>query len=139
MWFDKIKKIEEKGLKVKKRVSVVLLFNNGKILAVSRKDNPNDFGLPGGKADDGETFHDAAVREVKEETGLDIFGLIPIFKRKDGDFWAMCYIAQYKGEIDNSLESGVVKWADFEEINAGSFGKYNSALQEYLKEVGFLR
>jgi ADP-ribose pyrophosphatase YjhB (NUDIX family) len=28
-----------------------LLVKEGKILAVSRKNNPNDFGLPGGKLD----------------------------------------------------------------------------------------
>ena len=59
-----------------KKVSTVLLFNQGQILAVSRKDDPNDFGLPGGKLDPGETFTAGAIREVREETGLHIFGLI---------------------------------------------------------------
>ena len=125
------------GNEYSKRVSVVLLFNQGKILAVSRKDNPDDFGLPGGKLDPEERFEDAAIREVKEETGLDIFGLIPIFSRTDGDFYAVCYLAQWQGEIDNSLESGIVKWADFDEITKGSFGAYNKELKNTLVKRGF--
>lgn len=50
---------------------VALVFSpEGKVLAVSRKDDPNDLGLPGGKAEDGETPFEAVVREVEEETGL---------------------------------------------------------------------
>lgn len=122
----------------KLRVSVVLLFNQGKILGVSRKDNPNDFGLPGGKVEEGESFEEGAIREIREETGLEIFFLIPIFARKDGEFSAVCFIAQYKGEIDNTLEEGKVEWVDFETICSGSFGDYNKELLEHLRSKNFL-
>jgi len=121
-----------------KRVSVVLIFNQGKILTVSRKDNPNDFGLPGGKVDPGETFIDAAIRETKEETGIDLFCLIPVFARMDGEFAAVCFLAQYIGEIDNSLESGKVQWGTFTDINAGSFGEYNIELETHLRNKKLL-
>ena len=39
-------------------------------LAVSRKNNPNDWGLPGGKVDPDETSQQAIRREVMEETGI---------------------------------------------------------------------
>ena len=121
-----------------KKVSTVLLFNQGQILAVSRKDDPNDFGLPGGKLDPGETFTAGAIREVREETGLHIFGLIPIFGRVDGNFFAICFVAQYSGEIDHTLESGVVKWTPFETITKGSFGKYNLELGKFIQKRGWL-
>ena len=39
------------------------------ILAVSRKDNQKDFGLPGGKLDPGENFLDACIRETWKKLG----------------------------------------------------------------------
>jgi 8-oxo-dGTP diphosphatase len=42
------------------------------ILAVSRKDDPNAFGLPGGKVEHGETEEQAARRELLEETGVEL-------------------------------------------------------------------
>jgi 8-oxo-dGTP pyrophosphatase MutT (NUDIX family) len=136
-WKNLIGGVRDIGNEHTNRVSVVLLFNQGKILGVSRKTDPNDFGLPGGKLDPEEKFEEAAIREVKEETGLDIFGLTPVFYRMDGDFFAVCYVAQWKGEIDNTRESGVVKWVDFEVIKQGSFGQYNTELEKSLMEKGF--
>ena len=44
-------------------------------LSVSLKDDHTDFNLPGGKVELGENIIDAGVREVKEETGIDVFNL----------------------------------------------------------------
>lgn len=55
------------------RVSVVVLTEDGKILLVRhRKGNRLYWVLPGGRLEYGETFQECAVRELKEETGLDI-------------------------------------------------------------------
>lgn len=45
-----------------------LLFRGKQILAVSRKTNHEDFGLPGGKIDFGESPVEALVRELRELT-----------------------------------------------------------------------
>ncbi|MFT7620427.1 MAG: phosphoglycolate phosphatase-like HAD superfamily hydrolase [Planctomycetota bacterium] len=45
---------------------------DGKILVVRTKKWSNTFGIPGGKIDYGETMLEAYVREMKEETGLDL-------------------------------------------------------------------
>jgi 8-oxo-dGTP pyrophosphatase MutT (NUDIX family) len=50
-----------------------------RVLAVSRKGNPEDFGLPGGKIDPGETPEQAAVRELREETAVIATSIRPIF------------------------------------------------------------
>lgn len=55
------------------RVSVVVISSERKILLVKhRKGNRQYWVLPGGRLEYGETFQECAVRELKEETGLDV-------------------------------------------------------------------
>lgn len=60
-----------------KRVDVtyVLLYDEKeqKVLMVKNSGNPTSYyTLPGGAVEKGETLQDAAIREAKEETGLDV-------------------------------------------------------------------
>ena len=52
----------------------VVVWRDGKVLLVKRKNPPakGQWGLPGGKQQLGETIFKAAVREVREETEIDI-------------------------------------------------------------------
>lgn len=50
----------------------VIIEMPGGIVLIERKHEPLGFALPGGFVDYGESLEDAAVREVKEETGLDV-------------------------------------------------------------------
>jgi 8-oxo-dGTP diphosphatase len=120
-----------------KLAATALIYKNvilgGKVLGVSRKTDPNDFGLPGGKVDEGETLYDAMVREVKEETGLTVLKAKPLFFREDTDFVAVVYLVeQYYGEISTD-EAGAVKWIDFEVLKQGSFGDYNTMLEQQIQ------
>lgn len=126
-----------------KKAAMVLAFNQGKILAVSRKNDKTKFGLAGGKVDDGETYLQAAIRECYEETGLEAFCPIPVFSRMepgDIDFFAIVYLVQWKGEIHKTSdkETGVVKWCTWEELEEGPFGDYNKALHQHLINIGLL-
>jgi 8-oxo-dGTP pyrophosphatase MutT (NUDIX family) len=66
-----------------KTAVALLLFDphGAKVLAINRRDNPNLWGLPGGKVDFGESNVEAALREMREETGVNLFApeLIPIY------------------------------------------------------------
>lgn len=57
-------------------VKSLVLDNEGRCLLLKRsmssKGNPGKWDLPGGKMDDCECFDEALIREVCEETGLDI-------------------------------------------------------------------
>ena len=114
---------------------VVLINEKGEVLAVSRKDNHEDFGLVGGKVDEGETPVEAAIREAKEETGLDVSNLRCIYQRFRNDRMGYTYLADYSGEI-NTDEPHVVKWASFDTINNGSFGDWNKIVTETLIGLG---
>jgi 8-oxo-dGTP diphosphatase len=50
----------------------VILERNEQVLLVRRKWPPPGWALPGGFVDAGERVGEAAVREAKEETGLDV-------------------------------------------------------------------
>ena len=49
-----------------------LTDHNNQILLIERKNPPHGWALPGGFVDVGERLEQAAVREAKEETGLDV-------------------------------------------------------------------
>jgi 8-oxo-dGTP diphosphatase len=51
---------------------IELAGSPGKLVFIERANEPHGFALPGGFVDEGEWVADAAVREAKEETGLDV-------------------------------------------------------------------
>jgi 8-oxo-dGTP diphosphatase len=52
-------------------VDIIIEFQ-GSIVLIKRKNPPEGWALPGGFVDYGETLESAALREAKEETGLNI-------------------------------------------------------------------
>ncbi len=52
-------------------VDVIIEIDN-KIVLIERKNYPAGYALPGGFVEAGESLAQAAVREAKEETGLDV-------------------------------------------------------------------
>jgi ADP-ribose pyrophosphatase YjhB (NUDIX family) len=78
------------------KASCVVIINNDKKVLLIKKNNRYD--IPGGKLKYNETYEKAAVREIKEETGLDISRLKLIFS----DTVTNCHI---KISIVNLLSS----------------------------------
>jgi 8-oxo-dGTP diphosphatase len=61
---------------MKKNRATAIIIRNGKVLLIHRHKPGRDYyTLPGGGVELEETFEEATIREVKEETGLDVLAL----------------------------------------------------------------
>ena len=102
--------------------------DDGQILLIRRTDN-GLWSLPGGGMEPGETVIGGAVREVKEETGIDVevSGLVGIFSNPahvvaypDGEVrqgFSICVFARpIGGMMHTSKESTEVAWAARDEL-----------------------
>lgn len=108
--------------------SAVVVDDQGRILLHQRSDNAF-WALPGGAMDIGECIGDTAIREVKEETGLDveIDHLIGIYSNprhvvefSDGEVrqqFSVCFACRIAGgELSVSEESFQVRFFAVEDI-----------------------
>lgn len=103
----------QKARQSKKQAACCLITNpDGRVLAVSRCDDPTMFGLPGGKVDAGETPEQAAIRELREETGLSGADPRLILVQTDAHgYETSTFACKVNGEI-NTGEEGLVRWVE---------------------------
>lgn len=121
-------------------VNAVVTNEAGQILLIRRTDNDN-WSLPGGAMDLGETIADAAVREVEEETGIQckITGLLGIYTNpahlvqytSDGEVrqeFTLVFTAEaIGGSPRTSDESSEVVWID--PVDADAYDMHPSMRQ----------
>jgi len=104
-------------------VDALILFE-GKIVLIRRKNPPfeNDFALPGGFVEVGETVEAATVREAKEETGLDIslIKLLGVYsdpaRDPRGHTVTICYLAKGFGKLKAGSDAKDIRLFGFNEI-----------------------
>ena len=113
--------------KINRRIEKVIFMNmcmiedsKGNVLALDKVNNSyTGTTFPGGHVEEGETFTESVIREMKEETGLNIKNpkLTGIYHWMTGDVRNVGFLyktAEYEGEL-NSFEEGRVYWISEEE------------------------
>lgn len=130
-------------MKLKKEISCgCIIIKNNKILLVYEK-RRNFWGLPKGHVEEGESEEETALREVREEVGLDVE--IDITKRytlnyiinNEIDKTSVFYIAKPKNENIKMQESEIenIEWCDFEEaIELLTFDDWKQMLREAIND-----
>ena len=129
--------------------AAVALIDNDKLLMLKRKDNKK-WTLPGGTLDFGESLTECAVREVMEETGLDISIKDVVGTYTDGDIrieysdgevrqeFTIVYLGEIAGgSVVLDDESSEYKWIKLEKVQnlemAESQKRRISDLKHYLE------
>lgn len=87
------------------------------------KDGWGGITFPGGHIEYGESFIESTIREVKEETGLNVTdlqysGIVNYFNTENYERW-MCFLYKtdkYSGELINETREGKVFWVNRDQL-----------------------
>lgn len=121
--------------------NMCMIYDGDKVLVQDKKDK--DYAgitFPGGHVEKGESFTDAVIREVYEETGLKISAPqlcgIKDWHQKDGSRYMVLFYKtdKYEGEVTSS-EEGEVYWISLEEMKQKKLADgMDKMLQVFLDE-----
>ncbi len=130
--------------------ALVLIFNKDKQVLLQLRSDNESWGLPGGTMEFGESFEEAATREVYEETNLEIQNLkfITNFSGKDyhmvypnGDeaytVTALFESEEYEGELSADIkETQNLKFFDLDKLpqNISPLVKMKEFILNYLSQ-----
>jgi ADP-ribose pyrophosphatase YjhB (NUDIX family) len=126
-----------------------LIFQDGKLLLVRRGAKPGQgrWSIPGGLVELGERVHEAVVREVKEECGLDIEieRLVDVFDSITWDergriqyqFVVINFLARIKGgRLKNADDVLDARWVSVDEVeNYDLTNSFRRFFREHYREL----
>ena len=124
--------------------TALIPFPSDKILLVKRRTMPfkGYWALPGGRVDPGETVEQTIVREVKEETGLDVTVVSKIGEYHEQgvqngaeyDYYPACFLVKVVGGEIMRQESEIeeVKLFSLDDVPAALAFEHAQMLKDYI-------
>ena len=119
-------------------VDIIIEHSDG-IVIIERLENPLGYALPGGHIDYGESAEEAAIRETKEETGLDLTDIkeIGFFSNPDRDprehKVSMVYVAKGHGTLKAGSDAKCVHIMDPSQLPKLQFD-HDQIVKAYLRK-----
>lgn len=123
-----------------------IIQKESKILLIKRKKDPfkNMMALPGGFVNEGETVEEAAKREIREETSLEIrlLDILGVYSDPNRDPRKHIMTTVFVGEIESSKDveaiagddASDIVWLDLESIEKHVFAfDHKKIINNYLK------
>lgn len=122
-------------------VDTIILYGR-KLVLIKRKNPPYEdmFALPGGFVEVGETVEEAAVREAKEETGLDIqlIKLLGVYSDPSrdprGHTVSVCYLATGSGTLKADSDAKEIELFPMNEIPRLAFD-HNEIIEKAKSDI----
>ena len=129
---------------IKVSIKMIIKDRQGRCLLIKRsaasKANAHKWDFPGGKEDPGESFTESITREVREETGLEVFIERPIGVAQSEApdrriFYLFVEGPLKEGEITLSSEHEEYQWVVPEEMSGMDFcAQFKGFVKDYVEK-----
>jgi ADP-ribose pyrophosphatase YjhB (NUDIX family) len=119
--------------------AAAILDARGRILLIKENYDRRRYGFPGGAVEPGETVQDAVVREVREETGLDVAidHVIGLYRLDNG--WTVtifrCSVVAGEPTVPPTGEIAEVGWFDLDAIPSPVTNGLHHALPDVVADA----
>ena len=107
--------------------------DQGKILLCHRTDH-DLWNLPGGGVEKGETPWEALIREVEEETGLEveIGRLVGLYSKPNKDEIVLTFVCRVTGgKLTLNAEADQINYFEFQKIPTNTIPKHVGRIEDY--------
>ncbi|MBS4761781.1 8-oxo-dGTP diphosphatase [Carnobacteriaceae bacterium zg-ZUI252] len=96
--------------------------HTGKVLVQKREKSWKGLAFPGGHIELGESIQESVIREIKEETGLDVWDItlcgVKNFDYNNDRYVVFCYTTQvFSGELLEKTAEGELSWVYLNELD----------------------
>ena len=123
-------------------VDIIIDDGTGRIVLIERRNDPKGWALPGGFVDYGENLETAAVREAREETGLELVGLRqfraysdPLRDPRQHNI-SMVFTARGTGTLQAGDDAAKARWFALDALPAPLCFDHARILHDYREATG---